>query len=231
MVALGSINGWHPADGPVTTWMASPAAREAARSARRDGLAPSFQRARHLWAAYDGKAADTQLPRLVVVAWEIPGVCDIPAMTATINAHVRHHDAYHDWFEFDNDAFVRRTIDDPEVIDFVPTEFGHMNTEQIRAHALTTTPKTLERDCFTFGIAKARSAGHAQFPAWMAGKPVRRARHQFARQVAWRRRLRRWASCRWRAKLPLQARWRRRLHPPSRSWVRPLSRPSTTPVG
>ena len=48
-----------------------------------------------------------QLPRLMVVAWDIPGVCDIPAMTATINAHVRRHDAYHDWFEFENGVFVR----------------------------------------------------------------------------------------------------------------------------
>ncbi len=35
MVALGNISGWQPSDGPVTTWMASPAAREAARAARR----------------------------------------------------------------------------------------------------------------------------------------------------------------------------------------------------
>jgi len=26
-----------------------------------------------------------QLPRPMVVAWDIPGVCDIPAMTAAIN--------------------------------------------------------------------------------------------------------------------------------------------------
>lgn len=154
MVALGSINGWQPADGPVTTWMASPAAREAARNAPRSDLAPSYQRARHLRAARECQAMGKQLPRLMVVAWDIPGVCDIPAMTATINAHVRRHDAYHDWFEFDNGAFVRRAIDDPEAIDFVPTEFGYMNTEQIRAHALTATPETLEWDCFTFGIVQ-----------------------------------------------------------------------------
>ena len=154
MVALGSINGWQPPSGPVTTWTASPAAREAARNARRSDLAPSYQRIRHLRAAYDGKATGTQLPRLMVVAWDIPGVCDIPAMTATINAHVRRHDAYHDWFEFEDGVFIRRTIDNPEVIEFVPTEFGHMDTEQIRTHALTTTPETLEWDCFTFGIVQ-----------------------------------------------------------------------------
>src|ERR1700752_1635082 len=79
MVALGSITEWQPPDGPVTTWMASPAACDAARNGRRRDLAPSYQRIRHLRAAYDAKAMGMHLPRLMVVAWEIPGVCDIPA--------------------------------------------------------------------------------------------------------------------------------------------------------
>ena len=154
MVALGSITGWQPADGLVTTWMASPAAREAARNARRSDLPPSYQRSQHLQAAHEYKARGMQLPRLMVVAWDIPGVCDIPAMTATINAHVRRHDTYHDWFQIENGAFVRGTIDNPEVIEFAPTNFGHMHAEQIRTHALSTTPETLEWDCFTFGIVQ-----------------------------------------------------------------------------
>ena len=154
MVSLGAINEWQPPHGPVTTWTVSPVAREAARNARRSNLAASFQRAQHLRAAYDGKAAGKQLPRLMVVAWEIPGVCDVPAMTAAINAHVRRHDSYHDWFEFESDVIVRRAIDNPEVIDFVPVKFGHMNADQIRTHALTTTPETLEWGCFTFGIVQ-----------------------------------------------------------------------------
>ena len=85
-----------------------------------------------------------QLPRLMIVAWDISGVCDIPAMTAAINAHVRRHDTYHNWFEFENDDIVRRTIDSPEVIEFVPVDFGDMSAEQIRIHAMTTTPETLE---------------------------------------------------------------------------------------
>jgi mycolipenoyl-CoA---2-(long-chain-fatty acyl)-trehalose mycolipenoyltransferase / long-chain-acyl-CoA---trehalose acyltransferase len=134
--------------------MASPAAREAARVGRRSDTPPSFQRNQHLLKAYNSKAMGTQLPRLMVVAWDIPGVCDIPAMTAAINAHVRRHDAYHDWFKFDNGVFVRRMIDNPEVIDFVPVDFGYMSADQIREHALTTTPQTLEWDCFTFGIVQ-----------------------------------------------------------------------------
>ena len=154
MVALGNISGWQPSHGPVTTWMASPAAREAARAARRSDKPPTYQRAQHLRKAHESKAMGKQLPRLMVVAWDIAGVCDIPAMTAAINAHVRRHDAYHDWFEYENGVFVRRMIDNPEAIDFVPVEFGYMEAEQIRTHALTTTPETLEWDCFTFGIVQ-----------------------------------------------------------------------------
>ena len=154
MVELGNISGWQPSDGPVTTWMASPAAREAARAARRSDTPLTYQRAQHLRKAYNGKATGRRLPRLMVVAWDIPGVCDIPAMTAAINTHVRRHDAYHDWFEYDNGVFVRRMIDDPAVIDFVPVEFGHMDADEVRTHALTSTPETLEWDCFTFGIVE-----------------------------------------------------------------------------
>lgn len=163
MVTLGSINGWQPGDGSVTTWTASAAARAAARNARRSDLAPTYQRSRHLRAAYHAKATGARLPRLMVVAWDMPGVCDIAAMTATLNAHVRRHDAYHDWFEFEDGAFVRRMIDDPAVIDLVPTDFGRMDTGRIRGHALMTTPGTLEWDCFTFGIVQ--HADHFTFYA------------------------------------------------------------------
>lgn len=151
MVAMGNINEWLPSDGPVTTWTASPAARAAARIAPPIDLAPSYQQVQHLRTAYYGKALGRKSPRLMVAAWDIPGVCDIPAMSAAIIAHIRRHDTYHNWFAFENDAIVRRAIA-ADVIDFVPAEFGHMTTEQIRVHALSTTPETLEWDCFTFGV-------------------------------------------------------------------------------
>lgn len=154
MAILGSIDGWQPSHGPVTTWTASAAARNAAQAAPRSDLAPSYQQIQHLRISHYGKAMGRQLPRLMVVAWDVSGVCDIAAMTAAINAHVRRHDTYHNWFEFEDDVIVRRTIDNPEVIDLVPVQLGHMNAEQIRTHALTTTPETLDWDCFTFGIVQ-----------------------------------------------------------------------------
>lgn len=155
MLALGTINEWQPPHGLVTTWTASSAAREAARVAQRSDLPPSFQRNRHLRTARDGSAALRKQPRLMIVAWDMPGICDIAAMTAALNAHVRRHDTYHDWFEYQDDVFVRRTMD-PADIDLVPVAFGFMDAEQIRTHALATTPATLEWDCFTFGIVQHR---------------------------------------------------------------------------
>lgn len=154
MVALGNINEWQLSDGSLTMWTATEASREAARFARRSDIAPSYQQTQHLWAAYHGKAMNRALPRLMVVAWNVLGACDIPTMTAVINAHVRRHDTYHSWFEFENYVISRRVIDDPAAIDLVPVEFGTMNSEQIRTHALTTTPGTLEWGCFTFGIVQ-----------------------------------------------------------------------------
>lgn len=154
MVALGNINEWQPPHGPVTMWTATPTSFEAARAAGRSDIAPSYQQAQHLWAAYHGKAMNRPLPRLMVVAWDIPGACDTLAMTAAINAHVRRNDTYHSWFEFEDGVIVRRAIEDPEAIDFVPVAFGHMTTEKVRTHVLTTTPGTLEWGCFTFGVVQ-----------------------------------------------------------------------------
>jgi hypothetical protein len=152
MVALGPINSWQPAQGPVTTWTASDASREIMAKADRDPLPPSFQQASHLRAAFYGRALGRQLPRLIMVSWDIPGTCDVAAMTTAINMHVRRHDTYHSSFGFEQGNIFRRTIADPEQIEFAPISLGEMSTEEIREHAMTTTPGTLEWDCFTFGI-------------------------------------------------------------------------------
>ncbi|ORB72895.1 condensation domain-containing protein [Mycobacterium scrofulaceum] len=163
MVALGNISEWQPPHGPLTTWMATPASHEAARTAPRSDSAPSYQQTQHLWTAFHSKALNRQLPRLMVVAWDIPGVCDIPAMTAAINAHVRGQDTYHSWFEFEEGVIVRRLITDPEAIDFAPVSFGRTSPDRARAHVLTTTPETLGWGCFTYGVVQ--GADHFTFYA------------------------------------------------------------------
>lgn len=42
------------------------------------------------------------MSRLMIFTWDLPGRCNIRAMNYAINAHLRRHDTYHSWFEFDN---------------------------------------------------------------------------------------------------------------------------------
>ena len=85
-------------------------------------------------------------------SWDVPGRCDIRAMTYVINAHLRRHATYHSWFKY-NDAkhIVRHTIQDPRDIQFVAKEYGVMTQIEWRDHVLAT-PDPLQWDCFRFGI-------------------------------------------------------------------------------
>ncbi len=152
MTAMGPIELWNPGQGQVTTWAASPRTRAAMRSAPSNPLAPSVQQAQHLWAAHYGATVGRDMPRLMVTAWEVEGVCDIDAMTRAINAHVRRHDTYRNSFEIvDGIGIDRRTVD-AEHIELLPAAMGFMTDDQVRIHALTSTPGTLDGDCFTFGV-------------------------------------------------------------------------------
>ena len=96
------------------------------------------------------------MARLCFGMWDVPGRCDIPTMTRAINAHIRRHDIYHSWFEVDDtentNAIVRRTIDDPQQIEFIAHNCGEMTAAQLRSHLLDTTVEPLQWGCFTFGI-------------------------------------------------------------------------------
>lgn len=154
MVAIGSISLWQPGRGSVTAWTASPASREIMAQAALDPLPPTFQQAQHLRKAHQAKAVNRESPRLIMVGWDMDGWCDVAAMTEAINTHVRRHDTYHSAFEVSGDAITRRTIDDPNRIDFAPSALGLMEDDEIRAHVLTTTPGTLDWDCFIFGVVQ-----------------------------------------------------------------------------
>lgn len=163
MVDIGSIRSWQPGDGSVTTWTASPASRAAMARARQDRVPPSFQQAQHLRTAQFARDLGRQVPRLIMASWNVDGVCDVAAMTQAINLHLRRHDTYHSAFDVHEDSITRRTIDDPECIEFVPTDLGFMAADQVRDHVLTATPNTLEWDCFTFGVIQ--KADHFTFYA------------------------------------------------------------------
>ncbi len=163
MVDIGSIRSWQPGNGPVTTWTASTESRAAMARAGHDRIPPSFQQAQHLRTAQCAKDLGREVPRLIMASWNVDGVCDIAAMTEAINLHIRRHDTYHSAFEVHEDSITRRTIDDPERIEFIPTSLGFMTADEIRDHALTATPNTLEWDCFTFGVIQ--KADHFTFYA------------------------------------------------------------------
>lgn len=164
MDAIGPINTWNPGAGPVVTWTASASARQAVASSPVDDLPATFQQSGHLRAAFYGRQLGRELPRLMVVSWDIPGICDIAAMTEAITTHVRRHDTYHSAFEvnafevYASDAqdvvITRRTLTDTDRIEFTPVLAGFMSPDQIREHVTTTTPNTLEWDCFSFGVVQ-----------------------------------------------------------------------------
>ena len=154
MVAIGSISGsWTPGRGILTEWTASSSSRELAAAAPIDPLPPTFQQKQHLRSAHTARKHQRDSARLILTSWNVAGWCDIAAMTEAINAHLRRHDTYHSAFDItDAGEVIRRTIEDPERIEFVPAVLGFMEQDEIRDHALTATPGTLEWDCFTFGV-------------------------------------------------------------------------------
>ena len=152
MVVIASHGSWTPGRGPVTTWTASPASREIMARAEIDPLAPSFQQAQHLRTAYEAKVSGREVPRLIMATWDIDGWCNIAAMTDAINAHIRRHDTYHSAFEVTAESIIRRTVDNADRLEFVPTALGFLDQDAIRTLVQTATPGTLEWDCFTFGV-------------------------------------------------------------------------------
>jgi mycolipenoyl-CoA---2-(long-chain-fatty acyl)-trehalose mycolipenoyltransferase / long-chain-acyl-CoA---trehalose acyltransferase len=154
MVALGTIHDWSPAPGLVTSWQASAAARAKAQEAPASPVPASYQQVQHLRGFCEHAARGLDMARLCIGAWDIAGTCDIPAMTCAINAHLRRHDTYHSWFEYESAGdIVRRTFSDPADIEFVPTECGELDSVELRTHILGT-PDPLQWDCFGFGLVQ-----------------------------------------------------------------------------
>ena len=149
-VVIGSIHDWVPDPGPTVSWHPSPAAIAKARQAPISAVPASYMQTEHLrtFRGYADRGFD--MARLVIAAWDIPGRCDIRAMTHVINAHLRRHDTYRSWFEYtDAEHIVRRTVNDPADIEFVPTNHGEMTPTEWQELVLAT-PNPLQWDCFRF---------------------------------------------------------------------------------
>jgi mycolipenoyl-CoA---2-(long-chain-fatty acyl)-trehalose mycolipenoyltransferase / long-chain-acyl-CoA---trehalose acyltransferase len=151
-VAIGTIHEWAPDPGSVVSWHASPAARAKAQNAPISAVPAGYMQAQHLRGFCEYSARGLDYSRLFIVTSDVAGRADIRAMSYVINAHLRRHDTYRSWFEYrDVKDIVRRTIQSPADISFVPTKHGEMTPAQIRDHILAT-PDPLQWDCFTFGI-------------------------------------------------------------------------------
>ncbi|MET0703846.1 MAG: condensation domain-containing protein [Mycobacterium sp.] len=152
MVALTAIHHWVDEPGTVVSWSPSPATVEKVRNAPVSDVPPSYQQDQHIRSYREHSADGVEMARLLIPAWNMPGRCDIRAMTYVINAYLSRHDTYHSWFEFsDDDRIVRRTVNNPADIKFVATKHGAMGSSQWREHVLAT-PSPLEWDCFRFGV-------------------------------------------------------------------------------
>lgn len=156
MVALRSVHDWVGEPGRVVSWHPSPATVAKMRDAPVSSVPVSYQQEQHIRTYRRRRAAGADMARLNIPAWDMPGQCDLRAMSHVLNAYIRRHDTYHSRFEFDaGDAIVRRTLDNPRHLKFVPVEQGEMTAAQWRSHIMAT-PDPVTWDCFGFGIIQRR---------------------------------------------------------------------------
>ncbi|WP_029107613.1 condensation domain-containing protein [Mycobacterium sp. URHD0025] len=152
MFGIATIDEWEPARGSVVCWHASPGACEKARQAPVNPVPPSYQQTQHLRRFADHAARGLDMSRLMIFTWDVQGKCDVRAMTYVLSCHLRRHDTYRSWFEFDDtDNIVRHTIADPDDIAVTPQRHGDMSAAELREHILTT-PDPRHWDGFRFGV-------------------------------------------------------------------------------
>ncbi len=152
MFAINGIHDWgSPPPGELITWNPSPQTLAKVREASESAVPISYQQAQHLRGYSEYAACGSEMARLFILSWDIPGRCDIRAMTHVINAYLRRHDTFHSWFDFKGPGnIVRRTIEDPKDIKLVPKKHGDITPEDWRTHVLAT-PDPFRWDCFHFG--------------------------------------------------------------------------------
>lgn len=152
MFALEPIHEWVDVPGRLIAWQPSRATVAKVAEAPVSEVPASYQQAQHVRAYREHVARGTEMARLTIPAWNIPGQCDLRAMTYVINAYLRRHDTYRSRFELtDDDRVVRRTLKNPKDIKMVATDLGEKSVTQWREHILAT-PGPLQWDCFRFGI-------------------------------------------------------------------------------
>lgn len=164
-ITVGALDEWSLNPGSVTSWHPTTAAVETARRAQVSSVPVSYMQGQHLRNYWERTAAGLNFSRQIIASCEVAGQCDIAAMDHAVNAYLRRHDTFRSWFErTENGEFIRRAIDDPADIEFVPIDHGDMTVDEIFAHVVDI-PSPLEWGCFTFGVIQ--HDGHFTFFASM----------------------------------------------------------------
>ena len=156
MVSMKPIHDWVGEPGAVTSWHPSRATLAKVKDAPVSDVPVSYQQAQHLLAYRKHESSGTDMARLNIPSWDIPGRCDVRAMTHVINAYLRRHDTFHSWFEYAEtesgaDKIIRHTLTNPRDIKFAPVEHGEMTASQWRDHVLGTASPWVW-DCFHIGM-------------------------------------------------------------------------------
>jgi hypothetical protein len=152
VVLMKPIQEWVGEPGSVTSWHPSRASLAKVREAPVSDVPTSYQQEQHLLAYRKHLSEGTDMARLIIPGWDVPGRCDVRAMTHVINAYLRRHDTFHSWFEFSDDGeIVRHTVTNPRDIKLAATDHGEMAAAQWRDHVMST-PDPWQWDCFHFGV-------------------------------------------------------------------------------
>ncbi len=152
-VSIGTIDQWKVGPGSVVSWNPSAAARAKALEAPVSPVPPGYMQAQHIRGYSEYAAKGLDYSRLMIASYDSPGQCDLRTMTYVINAHVRRHDTYRSWFEYQGDEIVRHHIENPAQIKMVPTKHGELSAEAFR-DVIRSTPSPVEWDCFSFGVVQ-----------------------------------------------------------------------------
>jgi Condensation domain len=151
---VGNVRDWDVGRGSIVAWEPTIGSAANARQAPVSSVPPSSMQAGHLRGFVEFRNRGLDYSRAIMGSWDMPGRCDIRAMTYVINAHIRRHTTYHSWFEYNGAKdIVRHTIKNPRDIQFVAKEYGVMTQRQWHDHVLAT-PDPLQWDCFRIGTVQ-----------------------------------------------------------------------------
>ncbi|MFB7718333.1 condensation domain-containing protein [Nocardia sp. NPDC056100] len=153
MLDFGFIDDWTPAPGRITGWTIAPESHAAMLAAPPHPTPPSYQQEQYLRATLRNVDAGVHASRLCMIAVELPGHPDRPALKRTVTRFLRRHDTFASWFTHEpGGAIARRTVP-ADTISVITRDYGLFDSgSAIRAHVHRLVPNALHWDCFGFGV-------------------------------------------------------------------------------